>query len=181
MPSIFSHAIASIALGKAYTRNQSLKFWLLAIFCSIIPDIDVVSFRFGINYSDLFGHRGFTHSIFFALLLAFLIVIIFFKEQQFLGKKFWSLTFFFFICTASHGFLDAMTSGGKGVAFFSPFSNERYFFTFHSIAVSPIGVTRFFSKEGIVVLKSEILWVWLPSILIISLAYFLRKNTTIQD
>jgi inner membrane protein len=29
---------------------------------------------------------------------------------------------------ASHGVLDALTNGGHGIAFFSPFLNERYFF-----------------------------------------------------
>jgi inner membrane protein len=54
-----------------------------------------------------------------------------------------------------------MTTGGLGVAFFSPFSNTRYFFPWRPIAVSPIGA-RFFSPRGFAVLLSEALWVWTP-------------------
>jgi hypothetical protein len=61
----------------------------------------------------------------------------------------------------SHTLLDAMTSGGLGVAFFSPFSNERYFFPWRPIRVSPIGVD-FFGEAGVAVLRSELIWVWIP-------------------
>ena len=67
-----------------------------------------------------------------------------------------------FVSTASHGVLDAMTTGGLGVAFFSPFSNRRYFFPWQVIQVAPLGIRRFFSERGIVVLGSELVWIWLP-------------------
>ena len=37
---------------------------------------------------------------------------------------------YLFLSTASHGVLDALTDGGLGVAFFSPFDQTRYFFPF---------------------------------------------------
>jgi inner membrane protein len=55
-----------------------------------------------------------------------------------------------------------MTSGGIGVAFFAPFSSERYFFPWRPIRVSPIAVRSFFSAQGLAILRSELLWVWLP-------------------
>ena len=67
-----------------------------------------------------------------------------------------------FLLTASHGILDAFTNGGLGVALLSPFDNGRYFFPWTPIEVSPIGVRAFFSAWGLGVLKSELLWVWLP-------------------
>lgn len=68
---------------------------------------------------------------------------------------------FLFLRAISHTLLDAMTSGGLGVAFFSPFSNERYFFPWRPIRVSPIGVD-FFGEAGVAVLRSEMIWVGLP-------------------
>src|SRR6267378_8050335 len=44
---------------------------------------------------------------------------------------------FFFLATASHGLLDAMTNGGLGVAFFAPFCDTRYFLPWQPIVVSP--------------------------------------------
>ena len=82
---------------------------------------------------------------------------------------------FFFLLTASHGILDALTNGGLGIAIFSPFSNERYFFPWTPITVSPIGVAGFLSKRGWLVLKSELLWVWLPASLIAVVSTIIRK------
>ena len=75
---------------------------------------------------------------------------------------------FFFLATASHGFLDAMTDGGLGVAFFSPFDDTRYFLPLTPIRVSPIGISRFFTARGFAVIRSELLWIWLPTALLIA-------------
>jgi inner membrane protein len=69
---------------------------------------------------------------------------------------------FLFAAAASHGILDALTNGGMGVAFWWPWSGERYFFPEQMIEVSPLGIYRFLSLKGLSVLWSEVLWVWLP-------------------
>jgi inner membrane protein len=58
-----------------------------------------------------------------------------------------------------------MTNGGLGVAFFSPFDKRPYFLPWRPILVSPISVTRFFSPRGYAILRSELLWIWVPAIL----------------
>lgn len=78
---------------------------------------------------------------------------------------------YLFLATTSHGLLDAMTDGGLGVAFFSPFENSRYFLPWRPIHVSPIGIARFFSARGLYVLQSEIRYIWLPSALLILLVW----------
>ena len=81
-----------------------------------------------------------------------------------------------FVSAASHGLLDAMTSSGLGIAFFSPFSNERYFFPWNPIRVSPLSIGRFMSKRGWEVLQSEFVWIWLPSLAIGAIAMLCRKT-----
>jgi inner membrane protein len=77
----------------------------------------------------------------------------------------WKLIFaFLFISMASHGVLDAFTSGGLGPALFWPFDDTRYFAPISPIRVSPIGA-GFFSARGVAVLFSEALWVWMPAAL----------------
>ena len=50
MPSAFSHAVASVALGRAYTtRPLPLRFWLLSSVCAVAPDIDFLANRFGLD------------------------------------------------------------------------------------------------------------------------------------
>ncbi len=164
MPSLFSHAISSVAIGKIMGRIEGLRLYLLGIFCAVIPDLDVLAFKFGIPYGSLFGHRGISHSFFFAFVLAALLVLIFYRNSKIKLLVF----LFLFLCTASHGILDAMTSGGKGIAFFAPFDSERHFLPWRKIKVSPIGIEAFFSEWGWQVMKSEFKWIWLPSLLIIS-------------
>ncbi len=68
---------------------------------------------------------------------------------------------FVFICAASHPLLDAMTSGGLGVALAWPWSEQRFFAPWRPIRVSPFA-SQFFSARGIATLLSELRWVWLP-------------------
>lgn len=176
MASAFSHAVASIALGRTLPVRQSLKLFLLGMFCAVIPDADAIGFWLGVPYGSPFGHRGCKHSFFFALLLAIAVMVIFYRQQKIFSRKGMTLLFFFFLATASHGILDAFTNGGLGVAFFFPFDNTRYFFPWRPIKVSPISVTSFFSERGIEVLKSEFLWIWIPSLVIIAFSFFRKKK-----
>jgi inner membrane protein len=82
---------------------------------------------------------------------------------------------YLFLAIASHGLLDALTDGGLGVAFFSPFDNSRYFFPTTPIHVSPIGAA-FFSEYGIRVLLNEMLWIWIPAAIVLSLGLWLHRD-----
>ena len=64
---------------------------------------------------------------------------------------------YLFLAAASHGLLDARTDGGLGVAFFSPFHQDRYFLPWRPIRVSSMGVSRFFTGRGLAALPSELL------------------------
>ncbi len=162
MASIFGHAIASSTLFKVFPYSAKRKSILwIAIFCSIIPDADVIMFKFGYQYEHWLGHRGFFHSIFFCLILGFGISYLFFKKKD----KRLILGVLFSLSGISHGILDAMTSGGRGIAFFAPFDNSRFFFPWRPILVSPLGVTKFFSDWGIAVLKSEAFYIAIPCLL----------------
>jgi inner membrane protein len=163
MASVFSHAVVALAIGNiSTTRSVTPRFWWLSILCSILPDADVLSFVFGVHYGDLLGHRGLTHSLSFALVLSFVVVQVWFADVETWSRRWWLLIMHFFLVTASHGMLDAMTDGGLGVAFFAPFENARYFFPWRPIMVSPIGIAPFFSRYGLDVLVSELVWIWIP-------------------
>ncbi len=162
MASVLTHAFAAVALTKTVSRRtRDWRFWTLAIGSSILPDADVVTFAFGIPYGDLLGHRGLSHSLLFATLWSLLVVSCDRSLPAF-SRHWWSKGGLFFLVTASHGALDAMTNGGLGVGFFSPFDPTRYFFPWRPIRVSPIGVQQFLSGRGVAILASEIEYVWLP-------------------
>jgi inner membrane protein len=162
MASAFSHAIVALAIGKAVqNKDLSWRELLLGALCSVLPDLDVIGFYIDIQYGDLWGHRGMTHSVVFAALLAGSLVGVWYRGKPAVVMT--ALFLYFFLCTASHGVLDAMTNGGLGVAFFSPFDTTRYFFPVRPVLVSPIGVSEFFSAYGVRILASEAIWIWLPS------------------
>lgn len=163
MATPLSHAIVAGTLGLA-CRPQAApaRFWVLGAACSILPDLDAVGFWMGVPYEHPFGHRGLTHSLAFAAVVGAAVVWMGFAEERW--RPLWPrLWVFFFLATASHGVLDAMTNGGLGIAFFAPFDQARYFFPYRPIEVSPISITGFFNEGGLAILASEALWIWAPA------------------
>lgn len=159
MASVFAHlvipAVAYVAL-KSNVINS--RVFILAAIVSILPDADVLAFKIGIPYESQWGHRGFTHSLFFSGVVA--AVCAGFWRQ--LNSHPLAVFVICFIACASHALLDGMTDGGLGVAFNWPFDHERYFLSYRPIQVSPIGVKAFFTERGISVISSELLWIFLP-------------------
>ena len=192
MPSIITHAAVPLALWCAADRGR-IPAWLLAagVVAAMLPDADVLAFALRIPYADAFGHRGASHSLLFASVLAALAAVWAFfgsgrpwsAPHSSGSRRPWSAVsrqprlaptqrgptlastvqaaVFVFICAASHPLLDAMTSGGLGVALAWPWSEQRFFAPWRPIRVSPFA-PQFFSARGIATLLSELRWVWLP-------------------
>jgi len=163
VPTVFSHP--AIALTATWFRDLPRRVIVAGAVVSILPDGDVAAFALGIPYAHPFGHRGFTHSIVFALLIASITTLLVSRTR--------TAFVFLFLCAMSHGLLDAMTTGGLGIAFFAPFDNTRHFLPWRPIRVSPIGA-RFFSTRGLAVVMSEVVWVWVPCA-VVGLAGYLKN------
>lgn len=173
MASAFSHiAVPAVLYATFKSDRVNFKLFLLAAALSVIPDADVMAFRFKIPYSSQWGHRGFTHSFVFALILAVFFSVF---HRQFRSRP-WTIFWFSFLSCASHPILDAMTNGGLGVALYWPFSLERIFFPFRPIQVSPIGVGRFFTEKGFKVILSELIWVLIPALIFAIIGAGLRRK-----
>ncbi|MGH7367883.1 MAG: metal-dependent hydrolase [Candidatus Rokuibacteriota bacterium] len=163
MPTVFSHAAAPLALGLGLGPEIVPRRLLAAgVVASVLPDLDVVAFHLGIPYSADLGHRGLSHSLFFAAVMALVGA----AGHRALRAGFPRAYLFLFVAAASHGALDAFTDGGLGVAFLWPWSGERYFApdAWRVVEVSPIGVSRFLSWRGLAVLGSELRWIWPPAL-----------------
>jgi inner membrane protein len=172
--SLLTHGVFAVALGQAagQSARRDWRFWAAAVLCSILPDADVIGFRIGIHYGALWGHRGMTHSLLFAAITGLVVGVL----LGHLPRERCGLALLFFFITASHGVLDAMTDGGLGVAFFSPFDVSRYFLPWRPMHASPIGAHAFFFSHGIRVLWSEIRSVWAPALLIGGFLWVLRPR-----
>ena len=170
MPSIISHPAVPLAIAIGLgPRIISRRLLAAGVVCSVAPDFDV--------YLELatssIGHRGITHSLFFAGLCGALAA----GASSLLTAR--ALTAFLFVClcTASHGVLDAFTNGGPAVSFLWPMRNEGYFMPWRVIEVSPLGISRFFSERGAAVLASELKWIWVPAATLCALLYGSRRRS----
>ena len=167
MATAFTHPLVPVVAAYLIGRDKiPTRVLVLASFASVIPDLDVIGLRFGVSYGDQFGHRGFSHSLFFSAFIA-AMSLMFCKNLKVSKILCFGLIF---IGACSHGVLDAMTNGGGGIAFFWPLTDERYFFSWRPIEVSPIGIRSFISPRGFNVLINEFLIIWLPAMAIVFLA-----------
>ena len=159
MSTVFTHVVVPLSVGLGLGR-RTIPWRVLLVGClfSILPDIDVIGFELGVSYYSPWGHRGFTHSVVFALFCAAATTCYFrvFETRPVI------IFLFLTIAMVSHGLLDALTYGGLGVAFAWPIDDSRYFFSTRPLPVSTIGIKRFFNFWGRYVLEKEMVLVWLP-------------------
>lgn len=178
MPTIITHAITAIPISLAFKNQISARrIIILSIIFSIVPDLDGIGFQLGIKYNSLFGHRGFSHSIFFLVITAIIFIFLTSSKIKMKRKSFLLLFTNFFSIGCLHILLDMMTNGGLGIALFSPFSNQRFFFSWRPIEVSSILPKYFFELNGLQVIKFELLYLILPSILL-STIFIFKKNVS---
>ncbi len=180
MPTAMTHYVLGFIAAKTVRPARTMwRFLLLSMVCSALPDIDMLGLRAGIPYGHFLGHRGFFHSPFFALLLSVFVVAVFFWRSDIFRRKRGLLVVHFFLLTASHGLLDAMTDGGSGVAMLSPVSNARYFMPWQPLYVAPLG-RGIFSARGLQVLGCELVWILIPAC-VVWLIFWVGRNIFIEE
>lgn len=163
MPSAFTHALVGGSTTQFLPDELPKgRVALVLAAAAVIPDLDVIAFKFGIPYGHMFGHRGFSHSLLFAAILAGFASLIIQSWSEGSCRTFFRIWLVAFVAVALHGVLDAATDAGLGIGFFIPWSNHRYFFPFRPIPTSSVNPLLFFSARGLHILVSEVLWVWLP-------------------
>lgn len=170
MATVITHAVVGAGLtGICWGSRLPWWCWLLGMALAAAPDLDVLAFNLGISYRSPWGHRGWTHSLSLALVVGLVLALL---TCQPLETSWLALWGFYFLAAASHGFLDAFNNGGLGVAFFWPFDSRRYFFPWTPVEVSFIGLGSLHSLLR--VLQSEMLWIWLPTGLLVGTAMVWR-------
>jgi inner membrane protein len=173
MASLLSHpAVPLVVAAVLGPLKISRRLLLAAVAASILPDLDVVGYWLGVPYDHPFGHRGFTHSIAFGILLGLVAVPFAARLTAAPHIVFYLVA----LSVISHGVLDAMTDGGLGVALLWPFSDNRFFLPWRPIQVTPMRIDGLFSREGLRIVGSEIAVIWLPTIVIGGLAWRYAKK-----
>lgn len=117
-----SQIVLGAACGEAVAgrqlKNKAL-FW--GAVGGTIPDLDTFLTPFFDSVSGLLVHRGYTHSIFFAFVLAPLLALVLRKFNKQVSYMTWFWLFFWSLIT--HPLLDGFT--GYGTPLFLPFSSFR--------------------------------------------------------
>ena len=173
MPSAFSHAIVGSTLVACGLPRPRARLVALGAVVAAVPDLDVLGIAVGWGLDHPLGHRGLSHSLIAAAGLATLCLLVVRVRPP---ERRWHIWLVLALAAASHGVLDALTNGGRGVAFLAPFVDTRWHFPVRPIEVSPIGVRDFFlTGRGLEVIGNELLWLWLPSLALLAIVWGLRR------
>ena len=118
---ILGAAVGEAVLGKKI-GNKAMLYGAIA---GTIPDLDIFSSYFTDTVNAISIHRGFTHSIVFAVLFAFIFGWLVTKYESYKNLKGWFWLFFWAFFT--HSLLDAHTTWGTQL--FWPFDMRLAFKT----------------------------------------------------
>ncbi|MGC0153790.1 metal-dependent hydrolase [Chromobacterium vaccinii] len=167
MPTIVTHALAGatlvgLACRKPLSEPGVLPWLALCGAAAMLPDLDVVTFKLGIPYASPWGHRGFSHSLAAAALLAALLAWLARRIWRRAGLSAATATALLFLSVASHAALDMICDASFGPALFMPWSDHRYLSAWKPIEGAPLGLKRWFGPKGWRVVDTEFLYVWLP-------------------
>jgi inner membrane protein len=175
MPSVLGHALAGLTISAAYTGGRPpRRTWALAVACAVAPDLDWFTGFLGLSDGSSLAHRGLSHSLLAAALIAAAAMLIGFRSRL-RSLRLWACLL---SAAFSHGLLDACTFGGTGVAFLSPFSDARYVCAWQPLFVSPIPLSDRLTEWLLFSLGTELLWIGLPAVLVLGLpraARWLRR------
>jgi inner membrane protein len=120
-----THVALGAVIGDAlFGKKLGKKAMVIGAAAQSIPDIDFVNGIWLRPVDDLLAHRGFTHSILFALLMSALIGWIAFRLNRRQSLPLVSWMFFIGLEMSVHLLLDCFNCYGTGL--FEPFSHERF-------------------------------------------------------
>jgi inner membrane protein len=161
MPTILGHAAVPLAIGLAAgSRRVPPRLLLAGVAAAMLPDADVaLHFLVDAPWGSPWRHRGFTHSLPFALAMGLLAAL---GARGLRARPAAAFAFVALAC-ASHGLLDMLTTGGSGIPYFWPLTDQRFASPWRPIEVSPIGLGALQSPRMPAVLRSELLWIWVPA------------------
>lgn len=158
------------ALALAVAIGPQRIGWRLALagaVCGVMPDADMLLYVLHIDdYGGTYGHRGFTHSIGFALLVGALGAALAGRRP---GRSRWLTAAYLALCTASHPLLDGLIDRGICNAWLWPLDGARHCLPWRPVPMR--GVPLF----GLERLLQELRWIGLPLALLAGAGVVLRR------
>lgn len=122
-----THIALGACIGEAFfEKGFGKKAMLWGALAQSIPDIDFIASAWLTTSENLLAHRGFTHSILFALLIIPIFALVADKIHKPHNIPFRTWLLFFATEIFLHLFIDAFNN--YGIGWFEPFSHARYSF-----------------------------------------------------
>jgi inner membrane protein len=168
----WAHAIVGAAAGALYQAPRDRRRVIaVAAICAVVPDLDLIGWPLGVSTFTLFGHRGLSHSIAFAVVLGIVAAVALLPAAPRRDRVVAAAVLI--LATATHSVLDAMTTySPTGPAFWAPFSNQRYRFSWMPLTGAG-GLQTDFGQEA--------LYACLPAlVLIVSIEWWRRRHPAIR-
>jgi inner membrane protein len=162
MPTVFAHALVAFTGARLLRLDPGLTG--AAVACAVVPDLDVFAPAFGVPWSSFLAHRGFTHTLGFALLVGIALSLLVFRRRP--PWRLDTIAALLALATLTHPLLDMLTNGGRAIPILWPFDDARHFFPWRPIEVSPF-IGGFFSRRGLEVIANELVWIGLPCVALV--------------
>jgi inner membrane protein len=150
------HLAVGMLLGRVYPAEQ-FRTRAAAISAggalALLPDADVLGLALGLSDGGFWGHRGYSHTLAFAGLVAGAVFVLLRRRAP--NARFAAVLAF--LAVGSHGVLDAMTYDSRGIAFFWPLFDDRLTLPLRIIPPAPTGFA-YLSWRGAEVTTVELLY-----------------------
>ena len=128
-----THIALGACIGEAFfEKGFGKKAMIWGALAQSIPDIDFIASAWLTTSENLLAHRGFTHSILFALLIIPIFALVADKIHKPHNIPFRTWLLFFATEIFLHLFIDAFNN--YGIGWFEPFSHSRYSFNIIYVA-----------------------------------------------
>lgn len=137
-----THSLVGLTAAKAGLEKLSPGATALSVLAANSPDVDIVVLLFQGRWGYLHHHRGITHSLAGAAVLAFALPLVFYLGDRLIAQirkrdrrvRLWGLLLVSILTTATHPLLD--WSNNYGIRFFLPW-NARWSYGDFTFVVDP--------------------------------------------
>ncbi|MBK6397461.1 MAG: metal-dependent hydrolase [Bacteroidetes bacterium] len=149
-----THTVIGACIGDAIAGKKiGKKAMLWGAIANNIPDIDVITSLYMNQADSLLAHRGFTHSILFALLLSPLLAFLFSRYNRSATMLFKDWLLIFGSGNFIHIIIDSFTCYGTG--WLEPFDHLRVSFNLLFVADPFFTIALLISSIALLILKND--------------------------
>lgn len=163
----YLHFAPAVALAVAIGSGRI--GWRLALAgaaCAVLPDADLLMYVLHLDsYGGTYGHRGFTHSIGFALLVGAIGALFAGRHPP---RSRWLTAAYLALCTASPPLLDGLIHRGICNAWLWPLDGARHCLPWRPIPMQGVPLW------GVERLTQELLWIGVPLLALVNASMALR-------